>query len=160
EQRLLSHDLIEGAHVGVGLATDVELFEQFPYDYTSYSKRQHRWIRGDWQIASWILPLVPDGTGSRSIPNPLTLINRWKIFDNLRRSLLAPGSLALLLCSWVFNAAPRAASTLAALVLLAPLFFQLVRRLAQRWRGDVRALTEATSDLNRAVVMAAFLPHQ
>ena len=61
EQRLLSHDLIEGAHVGVGLATDVELFEQFPYDYTSYSKRQHRWIRGDWQIASWILPRVPDG---------------------------------------------------------------------------------------------------
>ena len=51
EQRLLSHDLIEGAHVGVGLATDMELFEQFPYDYTSYSKRQHRWIRGDWQIA-------------------------------------------------------------------------------------------------------------
>jgi cyclic beta-1,2-glucan synthetase len=59
EQRLLSHDLIEGAYVGVGLATDVELFEQFPYDYTSYSKRQHRWIRGDWQIASWILPRVP-----------------------------------------------------------------------------------------------------
>ena len=59
QQRLLSHDLIEGAYVGVGLATDVELFEQFPYDYTSYSKRQHRWIRGDWQIASWILPRVP-----------------------------------------------------------------------------------------------------
>ncbi len=63
QQRLLSHDLIEGAYVGVGLATDVELFEQFPYDYTSYSKRQHRWIRGDWQIASWILPRVPAATG-------------------------------------------------------------------------------------------------
>jgi cyclic beta-1,2-glucan synthetase len=161
EQRLLSHDLIEGVHAGVGLATDIELFEQFPYDYTSYSKRQHRWIRGDWQIASWVLPSVLDGSGPRRrIPTPLTLINRWKILDNLRRSLLAPGLLALLITSWVFNAAPRTASTLAALVLLVPLFVQLSRRLAERWRGDVRALKEASSDVNRAVVMAAFLPHQ
>ena len=100
QQRLLSHDLIEGAYVGVGLATDVELFEQFPYDYTSYSKRQHRWIRGDWQIASWILPRVPAATPPERTPNPLTLINRWKIFDNLRRSLAPAASLLLLLSSW------------------------------------------------------------
>jgi len=160
EQRLLSHDLIEGVHVGVGLATDVELFEQFPYDYTSYSKRQHRWIRGDWQIASWILPRVPDATGKGRVPNPLTLINRWKILDNLRRSLLIPAALLLLIWSWIFNTAPMAASALVALVLLVPLFFQLLQRLAQRWRGDVRAWSEATSDLNRAIVMASFLPHQ
>src|SRR5439155_1031390 len=160
EQRLLSHDLIEGAHVGVGLATDVELFEHFPYDYTSYTKRQHRWIRGDWQIASWIFCSVPNGAGPGRIPNPLTLINRWKILDNLRRSLLSPGALVLLICSWIFNAAPIAASTLVALVLLVPLFFQLLQRLAQRSGGDVRALYEAGSDLNRAIVRAAFLPHQ
>jgi cyclic beta-1,2-glucan glucanotransferase len=160
EQRLLSHDLIEGAHVGVGLATDVELFEQFPYDYTSYTKRQHRWIRGDWQIASWIFRRVPDRAGPRRAPNPLTRINRWKIFDNLRRSLLAPAALVLLICSWLFNAAPIAASTLVALVLLIPLFFQLLQRFAERWRGDVRALYEASTDLNRAIVVAAFLPHQ
>ena len=94
------------------------------------------------------------------VPNPLTLINRWKIFDNLRRSLLSPASLLLLICSWSFNAAPVAASALVALVLLVPLFFQLLQRLVQRWRGDVRALREASSDLNRAIVMAAFLPHQ
>src|SRR6185295_5469975 len=135
DQRLLSHDLIEGAHVGVGLATDVELFEQFPYDYTSYTKRQHRWIRGDWQIASWIFPTVPKGAGPRRLPNPLTLINRWKILDNLRRSLLAPAALVLLICSWVFNAAPIAASAVVALALLVPLFIQLLQRLAQRWRG-------------------------
>jgi cyclic beta-1,2-glucan synthetase len=160
QQRLLSHDLIEGAYVGVGLASDVELFEQFPYDYTSYSKREHRWIRGDWQIASWIRRRVPDGNGKRVARNPLPLINRWKIFDNLRRSLLAPGSLSFLIVSWSLNAAPAAASTLVAMVLLVPLIFQLARRLAQRLRGDVRALHEASSDLNRAVVMAAFLPHQ
>jgi cyclic beta-1,2-glucan synthetase len=159
EQRLLSHDLIEGAYTGVGLATDVELFEQFPYDYTSFSKREHRWIRGDWQIASWVLPRVP-GQGAQPAPNPLSAINRWKLLDNLRRSLLAPISLTFLVVSWGFNAAPAAASSLVAMVLTVPLFFQLVRRLAQRWRGDVSALREASSDLNRALVMAAFLPHQ
>jgi cyclic beta-1,2-glucan synthetase len=160
EQRLLSHDLIEGAHVGVGLATDVELFEQFPYNYVSYSKRQHRWIRGDWQIGSWISGKVPDETGKGRVSNPLTRINRWKIFDNLRRSLLAPASLVFLICSWAFNAAAAAASTLVILVLLVPLSLQLLRRLAQRWRGDIHALREASSDVNRAVVMAAFMPHQ
>jgi cyclic beta-1,2-glucan synthetase len=160
QQRLLSHDLIEGAHVGVGLATDIELFEQFPYDYTSHSKRQHRWIRGDWQIGSWILGKVPDATGLRRAPNPLSLINRWKIFDNLRRSLVAPGVLLLLIWSWSLNAAPLRASMLVAFVLIMPLLIQLLRRLADRWKGDVRALAEASSDLNRAIVMAAFLPHQ
>ena len=160
EQRLLSHDLIEGAYVGVGLATDVELFEQFPYDYTSYSKREHRWIRGDWQIVSWVFRKVPSGAGPGPVANPLTIINRWKIFDNLRRSLLAPCALLFLICSWAFNAAAMAASTLVALVLLVPLLFQLLRRWAQRWRGDVRALNEASSDLNRAIVMAAFMPHR
>ena len=160
QQRLLSHDLIEGAHVGVGLASDVELFEHFPYDYVGYSKRQHRWIRGDWQIASWIFPRVPAGEQPRLAPNPLTLINRWKIFDNLRRSLLPAASLMLLISSWSFHAAPIAASALVALVLLVPLFLQLLRRLVDRWRGDALAWREASSDLNRAIVMAAFLPHQ
>jgi len=160
DQRLLSHDLIEGAHVGVGLATDVELFERFPYEYVSYSKRQHRWIRGDWQIASWIFRNVPDATGKGRDPNPLSLINRWKILDNLRRSLLSPAALLLLMWSWIFNAAPAAASTLVALLLLIPLFIQLCQRLTQRLGGDVAALQEASSDVNRAVVMAAFLPHQ
>ena len=160
EQRLLSHDLIEGAYVGVGLATDVELFEQFPYDYISYSKRQHRWIRGDWQIASWILPRVPAATRQDYVPNPLTPINRWKIFDNLRRSLLPAASLMLLICAWIWHASAGAASALVVLVLLVPLFLQLLQRLVQGWRGDVRAWREASSDLNRAIVTAAFLPHQ
>jgi len=160
QQRLLSHDLIEGAYVGVGLATDVELFEQFPYDYTSYSKRQHRWIRGDWQIASWCLPRVPAATGPGSEPNPLTGINRWKIFDNLRRSLLPVACLVLLVFSWTSHAAPAAASAIVALTLVVPLLFQILSRLIARWRGDAWAWREANSDLNRALVKVAFLPHQ
>src|SRR5260370_33323839 len=94
-ETLLSHDLIEGAHVGVALASDIELFENLPLDYPSYAQRQHRWIRGDWQIASWIFPKVPTAGGEK-VPNPLSFINRWRIFDNLRRSLVPIASVLLL----------------------------------------------------------------
>lgn len=160
QQRLLSHDLIEGAYTGVGLASDIELFEQFPLDYTSYGKRQHRWIRGDWQIASWFLPRVPGPSGKDRVPNPLTAINRWKIFDNLRRSFSPAASLLLLIFSWTVYAAPAVASTLVALVLLVPLAIQFLDRLFARWRGDTQAWREVNSDLNRAIVTASFLPHQ
>ena len=65
-ETLLSHDLIEGAYAGVGLASDIELFENLPLDYSSFSRREHRWIRGDWQIARWMLPRVPAGGGCAS----------------------------------------------------------------------------------------------
>ena len=95
-ETLLSHDLIEGAHVGVGLASDIELFEHLPVDYGSFAARQHRWLRGDWQIARWALHSVPASSGG-SEPNPLSVINRWRILDNLRRSLV-PVAALLLLC--------------------------------------------------------------
>ncbi|MGH2353733.1 MAG: glycosyl transferase, partial [Chloroflexota bacterium] len=87
---LLSHDLLEGAHVRVGLATDIELFDLFPSSYLAYSRRAHRWIRGDWQIADWCMTRVPGGPrgGGRPARNPISAFNRWKIFDNLRRSLV------------------------------------------------------------------------
>ena len=83
----------------MGLASDIELYDEFPQDYLSYIKRQHRWIRGDWQIADWFTPRVPRADGGRGA-NPLSWFNRWKIFDNLRRSLLPAASLALLMASW------------------------------------------------------------
>ena len=76
----------------VGLATDIELFDSFPSSYLAYSRRQHRWIRGDWQIAAWCTPRVPTPDGW--VPNPLSVINRWKILDNLRRSLVPAASVA------------------------------------------------------------------
>jgi cyclic beta-1,2-glucan synthetase len=105
EAMLLSHDLIEGAHVRVGLASDIELYDEFPQDYLSYTKRQHRWIRGDWQIADWVMPWVPKPGGGRT-PTPLSWFDRWKILDNLRRSLLPAASLALLIASWMVSSGP------------------------------------------------------
>ncbi len=100
EARLLSHDLVEGAYARVGLVSDVELFDDFPGDYISHSTREHRWICGDWQIARWVLPWVPSAQRG-AVNNPLSLLNRWKLFDNLRRSLLNPSSILLLAAAWL-----------------------------------------------------------
>jgi cyclic beta-1,2-glucan synthetase len=85
ENRILSHDLIESAYVRTGLATDIELFDDYPSTYSAFTKRNHRWTRGDWQIAAWLLPHVPAERGA--VKNPISLLSKWKIFDNLRRSL-------------------------------------------------------------------------
>jgi cyclic beta-1,2-glucan synthetase len=156
---LLSHDLIEGAHVGVALASDIELFENLPLTYASYCQRQHRWIRGDWQIAPWILPRVP-GPGGQSEPNPLTRVNRWRILDNLRRSLVPAASLLLLLFGWLISAAPGAWSLVVGLAIVIPGFAPLLDRLARHIQGSVRGWHGAADELVRAVVMIAFLPHQ
>ncbi|MEM5788072.1 MAG: glucoamylase family protein, partial [Syntrophobacteraceae bacterium] len=93
--RILSHDLLEGCYARAGLLSDVRLYEEYPSGYSADVSRRHRWIRGDWQIAQWATPGVP-GPDSRLRKNPLTMLSRWKILDNLRRSV-APAALTLLL---------------------------------------------------------------
>src|SRR6185437_5618180 len=99
ENRILSHDLLEGCYVRSGLVSDVFLYEENPSRYESDLQRHHRWIRGDWQIAGWILPFVTTGTG-QMIRNRLSALSRWKIIDNLRRSLLPISLLSILLLGW------------------------------------------------------------
>ncbi|PYI62181.1 MAG: hypothetical protein DMC60_03170 [Verrucomicrobia bacterium] len=116
---LLSHDLLEGCYVRVGLATDIELLDVFPNSYIAWWSRQHRWIRGDWQIIDWLKSCVPVGSG-RMEPNPLSAFNRWKIFDNLRRSLVPPAIIALLLVGWFWTPAPILWSAIIAGLMLWP----------------------------------------
>ncbi len=97
--RILSHDLLEGSYARSALVTDVLLFEEFPAFYTTDAQRRQRWMRGDWQIAAWVMPRVP-GPEGRTVPNPLSLVSRWKIFDNLRRCLVPPALVALLVLGW------------------------------------------------------------
>lgn len=98
EDTLLSHDLIEGLYARAGLVTDIELFDDYPAHYLAWAKRQERWTRGDWQILAWLFPRVPATTRPR--PNPLPVIDRWKILDNLRRSLLPVATMVLLALGW------------------------------------------------------------
>lgn len=99
ENRILSHDLVEGCYARAGLLSDVPLYEEYPSDYSADVSRRHRWIRGDWQIARWLLPGVP-GLGGHRRENPLSGLSRWKIFDNLRRSLVPSALTLLLLIGW------------------------------------------------------------
>jgi cyclic beta-1,2-glucan synthetase len=127
ENALLSHDLFEGLHARVALVSDVELVDEYPSSVLTHARRQHRWIRGDWQILAWLFPFVPSGRGWRR--NTLPLIGRWKILDNLRRSLVAPMLLALLVAGWTMLPGPRWFWTAAVISVLAAQLLPLVARL-------------------------------
>jgi cyclic beta-1,2-glucan synthetase len=105
ESTLLSHDLFEGVFARAGLLTDVDLFEEFPTNYEVAARRRHRWVRGDWQLLPWILGYARDASGRKQrarIPTE----GRWKMVDNLRRSLVAPLSLLVLVAAWILPAVP------------------------------------------------------
>lgn len=95
ENRILSHDLIEGCYVRSALVNDIQFYEKHPSSYLSDVSRRHRWIRGDWQLLSWLEPVVPGKT-----KNPMSLLSQWKILDNLRRSIVPASMLILLLMGW------------------------------------------------------------
>ncbi|MHB9106268.1 MAG: hypothetical protein ACYDCO_04355 [Armatimonadota bacterium] len=95
ENAVLSHDLLEGTHVRAGMVTDIEVVDSYPAHYLAAAARVHRWVRGDWQLLPWLFPAPRNAAGER-VRNPLTLISRWKILDNLRRSLVAPAVFILL----------------------------------------------------------------
>ncbi|WP_192929721.1 GH36-type glycosyl hydrolase domain-containing protein [Alkaliphilus serpentinus] len=88
DHTVLSHDLLEGSYLRTGLATDVELIDGFPAKYSSYIKRLHRWVRGDWQLIRWLPSRIQNRRG-KTIDNPLSRLSKWKIIDNLRRSLVS-----------------------------------------------------------------------
>jgi cyclic beta-1,2-glucan synthetase len=96
-QRILSHDLLEGSYVGVALATDIVLYDEFPPTLAATQSRDQRWIRGDWQLLPWLRSSVPTDHGRE--PNPLGLLSQFKILDNLRRSLSDPLALIALFAS-------------------------------------------------------------
>jgi cyclic beta-1,2-glucan synthetase len=136
ENTLLSHDLFEGIQGRAGLVTDVALLEDYPATYLAYVRRLHRWARGDWQLLPWLLPRVFH-TGEGMIQNTLSFIDRWKIMDNLRRSLLMPALLALLIAAWLWLPGLRLVWMLIVLMTPAvPLVTGLVTELAQRVQGE------------------------
>jgi len=146
---LLSHDLIEGAYARAGLASDIEVIEDYPSHYSAHNRRKHRWLRGDWQIAGWLLPEVQDES-SAHVRNPISLLSWWKIFDNLRRSLVEPATFLLLVIGWFMLGRQPWQWTVATLcILFIPTWFQLAFNL-------VRALVVYDSNVAREAVSAFY----
>ncbi|HEY3498525.1 MAG TPA: hypothetical protein VGK73_27730, partial [Polyangiaceae bacterium] len=138
ENRLLSHDLFEGIYARSALLTDVEVLDEQPASYEIQCARQHRWIRGDWQLLPWLLPWAPQ-RGRRSLTNDLRLADWWKIFDNLRRSLLAPALCALAALAWLSGGGAAAlASAVIGAVLVLPLLTRLALELVRESSGFTR----------------------
>jgi cyclic beta-1,2-glucan synthetase len=127
DNRILSHDLIEGCFLRSGLDSGTLVLEEYPSRYLADIARRHRWVRGDWQIARWLLPRPPGRTGPMA--NPLSMLSRWKIFDNLRRNLAGIAWLTLLVAA---GALPYglAAATLLALAWFLPVLIGAVVSLA------------------------------
>jgi cyclic beta-1,2-glucan synthetase len=161
---LLSHDLIEGAYVRVGLATDIEVIDDYPSHYSAHTRRKHRWLRGDWQILRWLFSPVPDETG-RSVVNPISTISRWKIFDNLRRSLIEPFTFLLFIFGWFFLPGGPLYWTIATLiVLLLPGLVQLGFNISRAmFDASLVAAKETFStfaaSLGITILNLIFLPH-
>ena len=165
QNALLSHDLIEGAYARAGLITDVEVVEDYPSHYSAYNRRKHRWLRGDWQITSWLFSRVRDESG-RMVANPISLVSQWKIFDNLRRSLVEPATLLLFVFGWLVLPGDPSHWTLAALaILFLPVWFEflftLVRAAAEKKLVVAREATAVLITSNLSVLLnLIFLLHQ
>ncbi len=155
--QVLSHDLLEGVLGRAGLATDVIVYEDYPRTYLSYARRLHRWVRGDWQLLPWL------GRRGRG----LSVLARWKIVDNLRRSLLAPSVVALLVLGWVWLPGSAWVWTgLVALLLATPALTDLAGEALRGVKpGALRlalvgTITATPGALARWALRSAFLPHE
>jgi cyclic beta-1,2-glucan synthetase len=164
ENAILSHDLIEGEHARTGLI-NVELVEDYPATYGAFSKRKHRWVRGDWQLLPWLFA-HPPAPGGRAAKNPLSALSRWKIVDNLRRSLLEISLLFLLLAGWLATTHP-ARWTIAVLLLMqspayADMLLSIVRAPERRfWKAFSKLLGGRFLASHRDTLLnLAFIPYQ
>ncbi|MDT7042203.1 GH36-type glycosyl hydrolase domain-containing protein [Candidatus Nitronereus thalassa] len=177
ENLILSHDLLESGYARSALVTDVDIIEEHPASYAIEASRRHRWIRGDWQIAGWLLPHVPgpprsnqsiepNGSKAKRQPNPLTPLSVWKIFDNLRRSLVPPSLLALLAGGWLFAQGSAWIWTLlvASVVFLPPLLgtaIEFIRKPEERdWLVHLILKSKsAGGPIMLALLTLVFLPY-
>ena len=163
--RILSHDLLEGCYARTALVSDILICEDFPSTYNADASRRHRWIRGDWQIAAWVLPYVPGPDGFR-LKNPLSSLSRWKILDNLRRSLVPSSLTLMLLMGWLWIRPVWLWTAVGTGIILGPSILSAVSDLARKVRGlTIRFRMRETSRsvgryLVQTVFTLVFLPYE
>ena len=161
---LLSHDLIEGAYARAGLTTDIVVIEDYPSHYSAYNRRKHRWLRGDWQIVEWLTDRVRDESGAR-VPNPISLVSRWKILDNLRRSLVEPATCSLFLFGWLVMGHPFLWTLATICILFVPAWVEfaigLIRATVKRQARIAREALDNLMAANFTILLTlTLLAHQ
>jgi len=166
ENLILSHDLVESNYARSGLVSDVELHEDHPVSFPAEMSRRHRWIRGDWQIVGWLLPRVP-APGKKRVRNTVTKLGWWKIFDNLRRSLVPPATLVLLIAGWFTGVGPTGFWTgLVLTLLLLPVLVTSLLSLLRKPREQTCRLhlettaKELATELAEAGLSLSSLPYR
>ena len=165
ENALLSHDLIEGSYARAALATDINVYDDYPSRYLTFTRRKHRWIRGDWQLLRWLTRWVPGPRGRER--NRLSALSRWKILDNLRRSVVEIAQLLLLVAGWTMLPGSPLRWTLIALgAIAAPWLFSLLLAVLRppfdkSWRAYYASVgRDAVTSAQQLGLAIAFLPHQ
>ena len=165
EGRVLSHDLLEGAYLRTGYLSRVELMDSCPSNAVSWLDRYHRWIRGDWQLLPWLGRWVRGPAGERE-RNPLCRMDRWKLLDNLRRSLVPPATLLALLLGICLGGPLFTAAALTALASAASnLLYSMAELLYRRGKGSFRRYRSGlyaglSGAALRTAVQILFLPVQ
>ena len=168
ENLILSHDLLEGCHIRCGLINDVELFDDNPSNYIDDAKRHHRWTRGDWQIISWLGATVRNERGER-VKNQVNTIGRWKIFDNLRRSVFSLALLVALLVGFggaIGSANPVWYLLVAVVAVASPIIFFIVGqittlpRFGKRYHYYATLMRGFRVIIVRSLVQFALLPKE
>ncbi|HEU5173932.1 MAG TPA: hypothetical protein VFT96_04185, partial [Gemmatimonadaceae bacterium] len=165
ENTLLSHDLIEGNYARAGLVTDVTVYDDYPGRYLSHARRKHRWIRGDWQLLRWLTPRVPGPAGIER--TRLSILSRWKILDNLRRSTVEISQLLFLVVGWTLVPGSPLRWTLLGLgAVAAPWIVSLLMAVVRppfdkSWRAYYATVgQDAVTSAQQVAMAIAFLPHQ
>jgi cyclic beta-1,2-glucan synthetase len=164
DNAVLSHDHIEGMHGRAGLASDVVLLETYSANLLSHLHAYHRWTRGDWQLLPWLLGTVPPGDCSAR----LSFSDRWRLFENLRWTLLPIATFAAIAASWLSLSSHAPGITIALLLgYTNQVFLQPLASLSRAALGKTswhRAILEAieafTRHVVRAVMVVAFLPYE
>jgi cyclic beta-1,2-glucan synthetase len=186
ENHILSHDLIEGNFARCGLVSDIELIDDLPARYNAFARRDHRWVRGDWQLLPWLGPRVPAPPPGRFgpanlappgqpgaafervwLPNVLPLVERWKVLDNLRRSVTPIALVVLFVAGWtILPGSPWLWTLFGLAVPGLPLLLTLpsaLRRLMHvsgwRLRGN-DALWGLFATASHGALQVSFLAHQ